>query len=63
MGYCKMAAEAMRGAPEQNRLESAYLHYRQIAWRMHERTSVHREVLRLIPTKGQVPGLPIKQLA
>ena len=63
MGYCKMAAEAMRGTSEQSRLESAYLNYRQIAWRAHERTSVHREVLRLIPKKGQVPELPIKQLA
>jgi hypothetical protein len=63
MGYCKMAAEAMRGSSEESRLADAYLHFRQIASQMHERTSVHKEVVCFIPKKDQASGFQIKQLA
>lgn len=63
MGFCKMAAEAMRGSAEENRLTGAYLHYRQIASQMHERASVHTEIVRFIPKKDQAPAFQVKQLA
>ncbi len=62
MGYCKMAAEAMRGSAEESRLAGAYLHYRQIASQMHERASVHK-IVRFVPKKDQAPALQFKQLA
>jgi hypothetical protein len=63
MGYCKMAAEAMRGSSEESRLAADYLHYRQIASQMHQRVSVHKEIVRFIPKKDQAPGFQIKHLA
>jgi hypothetical protein len=65
MGYCKMAAEAMRGSAEEGRLAAHYLHYRQIATKLHERTSVHKEVLRLMSKNdAAAPSeITIKQLA
>lgn len=62
MGYCKMAAEAMRGSAEESRLTGAYLHYRQIASQMHERASLHK-VVRFVPKKDQAPAFQFKQLA
>ena len=65
MGYCKMAAEAMRGSAEESRLAAHYLHYRQIAAKLHERTSVHKQVLRLVPEDNAVAPTEttIKQIA
>jgi hypothetical protein len=65
MGYCKMAAEAMRGSAEEVRLAAHYLHYRQVATKLHERTSAHKEVLRLMPKNDAVASseITIKQLA
>jgi hypothetical protein len=37
LGYCKMAAEAMRGSDEEQRLRNAYLQYRQFAARLQAR--------------------------
>ena len=64
MGYCKMAAEAMRGSAEESRLAAHYLHYRKIATELHERTSVHKEVLRLVPKNAVAPTeVKTRQLA
>ena len=65
MGYCKMAAEAMRGSAEESRLAAHYLHYRQIAAKFHERISVHKQVLRLVPEDNAVAPTEttIKQIA
>ncbi len=64
MGYCKMAAGAMRGSAEESRLAAHYLHYRQIATELHERTSVHKEVLRLVPKNAVAPtDVKTRQLA
>lgn len=54
MGYCKMAAEAMRGSAEESRLAAHYLRYREVASKLHQRTSVHKEVLRLVPKNDAV---------
>ncbi len=64
MGYYKMAAEAMRGSAEESRLAAHYLHYREIATKLHERTSVHKEVLRLVPKNAVAPtDVKTRQLA
>ncbi len=65
MGYCKMAAEAMRGSAEESRLTAHYLHYREIATELSERTSVDQEVLRLVPKNNAVAPseATIKQIA
>ncbi len=60
MGYCKMAAEAMRGSAEESRLAAHYLHYRQIAANLHERTSVQKEVLHLMPKNNAVAPTEVK---
>jgi hypothetical protein len=60
MGYCKMAAEAMRGSAEESRLAAHYLHYREIATKLYQRTSVHKEVLRLVPKNDAVAPTEVK---
>jgi hypothetical protein len=65
MGYCKMAAEAMRGSAEESRLAAYYLHYREIATKLHQGTSVHQEVLRLVPKNEGIATseITVKQIA
>jgi hypothetical protein len=65
MGYCKMAAEAMRGSAEESRLAAHYLRYRQLTAKLHERMSIHKEVLRLVPKNDGIAPAEVttRQLA
>src|SRR5579883_44541 len=53
MGYCKMAAEAMSGSAEKDRLACEYERYRMISSELFQQNHGSQDIKRLIPRRGE----------